>query len=89
MTSMSGSSVRSTPSSVVIDLAGLRAADAQLGPREPGEIEGVHGMAELEQHVVGDVDDRADRPHAGRLKPRGVIHAGDGAREHTSATAAA
>ena len=30
-------------------------------PGEPGEIEGVHRLPELEQHVVGDVDDVADR----------------------------
>ncbi len=33
------------------------------------EIERVHRMPELHQHVVGDVDEGADRPDAGRLEP--------------------
>ena len=38
-------------------------------PGEPLEIERVHRLAELEHHVVGDVDDVVDRPDAGGLEP--------------------
>ena len=48
------------------DLAGLGAPNPQLGARERREIEGVHGMPELHQHVVRDVHERADRADAGR-----------------------
>ena len=36
-----------------------------LPPGEPVVIEGMHRLTELEQHVVGDVDDIADRADAG------------------------
>ena len=62
-------------------------ARIRSSPRERREVEGVHRLAELEQHVVGDVDDVADRAHAGGLQAA-VIQAGDGAA-CTSATAAA
>ena len=51
-------------------LAWRRAADANFAARELVEIERVHRLAELEQHVVGDVDDVVDGAHAGRLQPR-------------------
>ena len=66
---------------------GAGATNPQRAAVERVEIEGVHRMPELHQHVVGDVDERADRAHAGRLEPRrhpaGVVVA------ETSATAAA
>jgi hypothetical protein len=34
------------------------------------EVEGVHRLAELEQHVVRDIDDVADRADAGGAQPR-------------------
>ena len=43
-----------------------RAADAQCVLAELVEIERVHRVAEFHQHVVGDVDERADRPDARR-----------------------
>ena len=62
---------RSTPSSVVSVSPGLRAPRGSA-TRRPSrvEVEGVHRLAELEHHVVGDVDDVADRPDAGGLQPR-------------------
>ena len=48
---------------------GARAADHERRPAEPLEIERVHRLPELEHHVVGDVDDVADRADAGRLEP--------------------
>ena len=54
----------------------------------------VDRLAELEHHVVGDVDGQRDRPHAGELDPagdvprggRGRVEAGDGAgHEHRAA----
>ena len=57
------------------DLAGARATDPQLVPGERRQIEGMHRVAELQQDVVGDVDEGADRAHGGRLQtarhPRG------------------
>jgi hypothetical protein len=47
-------------------LAGLGQPHADLAPAEPRLIEGVHRVAELEQHVVGDVDQVVDGAHAGR-----------------------
>ena len=51
------------------------------------EVERVHRLTELEQHVVGDVDDVADRPDAGGAQPRlhpvrrrPDLHVGDRAR---------
>ena len=53
--------------------AGLRAPhDDRRPPRSCAQIERVHRLAELEQHVVGDVDDVADRPHAAHRQP--VLH---------------
>ena len=47
-----------------------RAPDSQLAACEPVEIERVHGVAELDQHVVRDVDDVVDRTDFGRFEPR-------------------
>ena len=52
-------------------LARLRAPDADFRAGELRQIEGVHGMAQLDEHVVGQIDDRADRPDAGRLQAPG------------------
>ena len=52
-------------------LARPRAADHERRPRQPFEIERVHRLAELEHHVVGDVDDVVDRADAGGVEPFG------------------
>ena len=70
MTSISGSSARSTPSSVVMRSPGRRTANPDFPAGELLEVERVHRLSELEQHVVGDVDDVVDRAHAGGLQPR-------------------
>ena len=70
MTSMSASSVRSTPSSVVSrSPAAARRMRSSL-PGQRVQVEGVQRVAELQQHVVGDVHERADRPDAGGLQAR-------------------
>src|SRR5262249_54512552 len=46
------------------DLAFLRAADADLRASQLPEVERVHGMPELDQDVVSDVDDGADWTYA-------------------------
>ena len=75
MTSMSGSSVRCLPSSVVSVSPGRARRTTIAGPASFAQIERVHRLAELEQHVVGDVDDVADRADAAggqaRLHPVG------------------
>ena len=38
-------------------------------PAQPGEVERVQRLVALEQHVVGDVDHVADRPHARLHQP--------------------
>ncbi|GBD46106.1 hypothetical protein HRbin41_00925 [bacterium HR41] len=47
------------------------ACRAHLDPclREPREIEGVQRLPEQQHHVVGDIDDVVDRPHAAGQKP--------------------
>ena len=74
ITTMSGSSVRSTSSSVVIVLAVVRAPDDQPAARDEVGVERVHRLAAEQHHVVGDVDDVGDRPlprgHQPRLQPR-------------------
>ena len=52
-------------------LALFRAADPELLAGELVQIEGVHRLAELEQHVVRHVDDVVDRADAGGLQPVG------------------
>ncbi len=49
----------------------LRRAPHADGPAgERVEVEGVHRLAQFEQHVVRHVDDGTDRTHAGRLQAR-------------------
>ena len=55
-----------------------RAARRSPAPASRVEVEGVHRLPELEQHVVGDVDDVADRADAAARVSRACIHAGDG-----------
>ena len=57
-------SVRSTPSSVVMRLAVVGEPHDDAAPGEAVEVERVQRLVALEQHVVGDVDDVADRAHA-------------------------
>ena len=67
ITSMSGASVRVWPSSVARRSPGRgRAARGSSRAAELREVEGVHRLAEFEQHVVGDVHHVADRAHAER-----------------------
>ena len=84
MTIMSSRSARSTPSSVVMLLAGLRAPDDDRRSAELGEIERVRRLAELVEHVVARVDDVVDRARPDRLEPlhqpvraRTDLHAAD------------
>ena len=65
-------------------LAGTRRPDDDRRPFEPRDIEGVHGMAELKEHVVGDVHHVADGAHTaggeafGHPRRRGPYgHVGD------------
>ncbi len=41
-------------------------------------VEGVQRLAIFEHHVIGDVHDVADRPHAGVGEPAFCIQPGDG-----------
>ena len=68
MTSISGSSARVDAVERRRDVRPPGAADHQRPAVETIEIERVHRLPELEHHVVGDVHDVADRPHAGRLE---------------------
>ncbi len=52
-------------------LARPRAANHQRLAVEPIEIERVHRLADLQHHVVRDVDDVADRPNARRFEALG------------------
>ena len=69
-------SVRSTPSSVVIFSPSAASRTTMPAPGEPAEVERVQRPAAFEHHVVGDVDDVADRAHA-RERSRRCIHSGD------------
>ena len=60
MTRSSGSSLRSTPSSVVMRFALAGAAHDDLAAFELVEIEGVGGMADFVEHVVAGVGHVAD-----------------------------
>ena len=62
-------SVRSTPSSVVIFSPSFGEPHDDAAPREPVEVERVQRAAAFEHHVVGDVDDVADRAHAREHEP--------------------
>ena len=66
------SASRFLPSSVVIVSPAFARRTSITPPRSFVEIERVHRLAELEQHVVGDVDDVADRADAARLEA--VLH---------------
>ena len=71
MTSIVSSSVRVWPSSVV-SVSPARARRTRIsGPAELRDVERVHRMAQLEHHVVGDVDDVVDGPDAGGGEPIG------------------
>ena len=65
MTSVSGSSSRTTWSRVSSRSPGARAADDDPAVVDRRRVERVDRLAELEHHVVGGVDDVADRSLAG------------------------
>ena len=67
MTSVSASAY-DRPSSVV-SVSAARAPHDNGRPGQARVIERVHRVAQLEQHVVGDVDDVADRPDAAGGQP--------------------
>ena len=69
MTSMSGSSARSTPSRVRSFSPAFARRMRSARPASLRVVERVGRLAHLEHHVVGDVDDRADAAHAARLEP--------------------
>ena len=50
-------------------LARAASAHDDLTARDRIGVVGVHRLPELMHHVVGDVDDRADRPHPGCRQP--------------------
>ena len=62
-------SVRSLPSSVVSALALARPAHDERPAGHAREVEGVARLAQLEHHVVREVDDVVDRAHAHELEP--------------------
>jgi len=83
---MSGSSFRSTSSSVTM-LSPRFARRTRISGPASFEIERVHRLADFEIHVVGDVDDVADRPDACGVQPCGEpsrrrtdLHVRNGAR---------
>jgi hypothetical protein len=39
------------------------------GPLQRVQVERVEGLAELQHHVVRDIDREGDRPHAGEQQP--------------------
>ncbi len=69
ITSMSGSSARSTPSSVVSRSPASARRITSTPTLQAAEVERVHGLAQLQHDVVGDVHDVADRPDARSLEP--------------------
>ena len=70
--------MRATPSRVVSFSPRVRAAhDDRAG--EPVAVVAVDRLAELEHHVVGDVDGQRDRPHPGELDAGAPSTAGVGA----------
>ena len=52
-------------------LAVVREPHHESPARQPVQVERVQRLAPLEQHVVGDVDDVRDRPHAGERRGGG------------------
>ena len=67
----SAPSVRSTSSSVVSVSPASAGADPEPVAAERRQVVGVVRLAELEHHVVADVDDVVDRAHAGCGEPLG------------------
>ena len=57
-------------------LAVVGEAHAEAAAAERVEVERVVRLVELEHHVVGDVDDVADRPHPGARSAAAAIHCG-------------
>ena len=68
MTSMSARQLAVLAVERAEPLARARRPRPQLAAGEALEIEGVHRLPELQQHVVGDVDDVVDRADAGGLR---------------------
>ena len=62
----SASNTRSSPSSVTSRSPSRARRTCSAGPGDPVEVVGVHRLAEQQHHVVGDVDDVADRALADR-----------------------
>ncbi len=60
ITSISASSFRCWPSSVFSASPFCASRTSQVPAREPVQVERVHRVPQLEQHVVGDVDDVVD-----------------------------
>ena len=72
------SKLRSTPSRVVIFSPSLGGPDDQRAVGHLVEVEGVQGLGGQQHHVVGDVDDVVDRPHARPPISRAFSHSGEG-----------
>ena len=70
ITSMSGGELARLAVERLDRFAGRRRPHADLRAGELREVERVHRLSHLEQHVVGDVDDVADGTDAGGLQPR-------------------
>ena len=72
-------------------LPGPCAPDDERAPGQPLEVECVHRLSDLEHHVVGDVDDVADRADAGGSEAIGepLGRGTDGNLEHLRAVARA
>ena len=68
MSRSSGSRRRSTSSRVVSVSPGC-ARRTTMRPGQPRRVVGVQRLAQLEHHVVGDVDDQRDRAHPGPEQP--------------------
>ena len=64
----SACSFRVVPSSVV-SFSPSRASRTMIGPGDGVAVEGVHRLAELEHHVVGDVDGQGDAADGGLRQP--------------------
>ncbi len=70
ITQSSGDSRRMAPSRVTISSPG-RPGGREAPASQAVEVVGVVGLAELEHHVIGHVDDRAYGPHPGQGQPPG------------------
>ena len=71
MTSISASSFRCWPSSVFSASPFCASRTRRCRPASRSQVERVHRVPQLEEHVVGDVDDVVDRADAGRGEPLG------------------